>query len=962
MEIKFDSQLDHQVAAVEAVADLFIGQRRNEIAPIFQSLTNGGVAAVANQISLDEDTLLTNLQAVQARNLVDSAGNPLRPPDAELLTLAGQVTAPEGPQSHHFYNFSVEMETGTGKTYVYIRTALELFRRYGFRKFIIVVPSVAIREGVLKTFQMTRRHFATMFGNIPYRYAAYDSANLSQVRQFALSDSAEFLIMTLAAFNKADVNVVYQSRDQLQGETPIHLLQAARPILILDEPQNMESEGSVAALAGLMPLFALRYSATHRHLYNLVYRLTPRDAYRQGLVKKIEVAAVVSENNINRPYIFLSSVDSQKNRVTARMTIHKLFRSGQIKESAVTVRAEDTLREKSGERPEYDGYMIEEINVGLRWVRFTNGQTIRVGEEIGADKEAVFQAQIQTTVEEHLRRQGALRAAGIKVLSLFFIDRVDNYQGEEALIRRLFDRTFESLKATEPAWKKRSAEEVRAAYFAQKRSRDGSVELLDTKTGEAQTDRDAYDLIMRDKERLLSLDEPVSFIFSHSALREGWDNPNVFQICTLNQSVSDIRKRQEIGRGVRICVNQHGERVYHDGVNVLTVIANESYETFVQQYQSEIDAAYREQIEKRFGKSIERLSPGERAAVEKELQIALPPPPKNARERVFPSLERAVRRSPLAKQEHQLADGNTYELPVEFVQLWEQINHKTRYRVNIDSQKLISDVIAELRHRPIPRPHVSMKKARVEVDLAGDFQALQTSMARTLNDLRGNYPLPNVVEIMMNLMAHTSPPMRLTRATLLEIVKCAPDPEAVIENPNGFATTAVQVIKEKLADQLIDGIVYRPTGEFYELSRFEPTLSSYREYAVPATKSLYDQIVCDSQVEKDFVIGLENMEDIKFFVKLPDWFKVETPIGGYNPDWAVVRPDPNKPDQNLLYLVAETKGQTDVSKLQYVHEPRKIKCGRAHFDGALRVPYRVLASVADLSLQSFQLEQAQDQE
>lgn len=946
MEIKFDAQLDHQLAAVNAVADLFEGQPFSEVAPLFQSLSQGGLAAVANELLLDEGSLLANLQAVQRRTLLDSRGQPLRPPDTTLLTLAGKTATPEGEKHVAFYNFSVEMETGTGKTYVYIRTALELYQRYGFRKFIIVVPTVAIREGVLKTFQMTRRHFANLFHNAPYRYNDYDSANLNQVNQFAKSDAAEFLIMTLAAFNKADVNVVYQARDQLQGKVPIHLLQATRPILILDEPQNMESEGSLSALAQLNPLFALRYSATHRILYNLVYRLTPRDAYLQGLVKTIEVASVVTEDDINRPYVSLKSVDAQKNRVTATVAIHKLFKTGQIKASDVTVKAGDSLREKAGDRPEYEPYMVEEINVGLRWVRFTNGQTLHVGQEFGADKADLFRAQIQATIEEHFRRQGALRAAGIKVLSLFFIDRVDNYQGDDPVIRNLFEETFNRFKTIFPDWRDKAAADVQAAYFAQKTRRGGAVEYLDSKTGESQTDKEAYDLIMRDKERLLSLDEPVSFIFSHSALREGWDNPNVFQICTLNQSASEMRKRQEIGRGVRICVNQQGERVFHEGVNVLTVIANDSYEAFVRDYQSEIDAAYREQIEQRFQKKWEKLTPTERALVEKELQITLPPPPENARQRVIANIQQTdVRQSPLDRQWHQLTDGQTYELPAEFVQLWDKIKHKTRYSVTVDTDRLIEDVVAELRYAQIPEPRVTVTKARVQLDMAGDFQALQTSMARTLASLAGNFPLPNVVEIMLNLMQQTSPPMRLTRGTLLRIVQRAPDPDAVIRNPNGFATTAVNIIKAKLADQLISGIVYHPTGEYYQLQRFDPQISAYEQHVVPAAKSLYDRVVCDSQIEKDFVQAIEALAEVKFFLKLPDWFQVETPIGGYNPDWAIVWEE-NGADH--VYLVRETKGQTDLAKLQYAHEGKKIACGRRHFVDALKLDYDVVVTANEI--------------
>lgn len=948
MHIRFDSTLPHQIAAIEAVTKLFEGQPRNEIAPIFKSLTDTGIAAVPNELSLSEDELLTNLQRVQRHNFTDRKGNLTRQPDVGIGYLEHTAATAAGEIDVCFPNFSVEMETGTGKTYVYIRTALDLFRRYGYRKYIIVVPSVAIREGVLKTFEMTRRHFALLFENTPYRYAAYDSANLSQVRQFALSDAVEFLVMTLAAFNKAS-NVVYRSTDRLQGETPIYLLQAARPILILDEPQNMESEKSISALAELNPLFALRYSATHRVLYNLVYRLTPRDAYRDGLVKHIEVASVVNEQNINQPYLQLKKVDAKKTKITASLVLHQLQKSGQVKEKTVTVGPGDDLRDKAGNRPIYAGWTVEEINITGNWVRFSNGVQLHVGEEIGSDKEALFEAQILATVEEHVRRQGALQQIGIKVLSLFFIDKVDNYQGADALLPKLFAKAFERYKGMLPQWKDLSAEDVSAAYFASKRSRSGDVTLLDTKTGESARDQETYDLIMKDKERLLSLDEPVSFIFSHSALREGWDNPNVFQICTLNQSVSDMRKRQEIGRGVRISVNQRGNRVFLDGVNVLTVIANESYEEFVQQYQQEIDFAYREQIEQRFGKRFDKLTKEERVIAEKEWEITLPPPPNNARKRITPQItapqaEADVSAAPLDGQRHTLADGRDYELPLDFVQLWDQIRKRTRYSVTIDSDALIKQVTAELAQIDIPRPQVVVKKAVVRLDTVGSFQALQTSAAKRLVDLVGRFALPNIVEIMLNLMEQTSPPMRLTRATLLRIVQEAPDQDVLVENPHGFATTTVNIIKQKLSQMLVDGITYHETGEYWEMKRFQPQLSSYEDRVVPATKTLYSHVIYDSEVEKKFAAGMEALDNVKFYLKLPDWFKIDTPIGGYNPDWALVWGDEG---DRYVYLVRETKGTREIEKLQFAHEGKKIKAGKAHFR-ELAVDYDVVVEVDEI--------------
>ncbi|MCK4473210.1 MAG: DEAD/DEAH box helicase, partial [Anaerolineae bacterium] len=512
----------------------------------------------------------------------------------------------------------------------------------------------------------------------------------------------------------------------------------------------MESEISVAALALLDPLFALRYSATHRNPYNVVYRLTPYEAYRQRLVKRIEVASVVKEDDTAQPYLRLERIEAKKRTLTARLAVHKLMKSGTVKERVITVRPGDSLQEKTS-RTEYAGYEIDEINLGGGGVRFANNVEISLGQELGADKEAIFEAQIRYTIEEHLRRQARLRDTGLKVLSLFFIDRVDNYAPEDGLIRRLFVQAFDDAKQRFPDWRDRDAGDVQAAYFAQRRTRSGEVILEDSKTGEAERDRQAYELIMKHKERLLSFDEPVSFIFSHSALREGWDNPNVFQICTLNQTVSEMKKRQEVGRGVRLPVNQSGERVHDERFNVLTVVANESYERFVAQLQSEIAFEYREEIEARYGKPIGDLSDEERSQIEEEYGAGiLPPKPVDARKRG---------RATLRKE---------YTLRPEFQELWERIKHKTRYAVKIDSEKLVRDVVAELDRAEIRPPRVTITKARVDVGQESVFEALQMSAARTVMDLSGRYPLPNLVEVMANLMEHTTPPVRLTRGTFVE--------------------------------------------------------------------------------------------------------------------------------------------------------------------------------------------------
>ncbi len=912
MQFKFDANQDFQVTAIDAVVDLFEGQPNGRLLPPLTAPTRqlelvGGSAtpqidfveslaftAIDNRFALDESDLLENLRTVQTANNL--------PQDTVLQLIEEKAETMAGEQRVRFANFSIEMETGTGKTYVYVRTALELFRRYGFRKFIVVVPSVAVREGVLKTFQITERHFRELFSNTPYRYYVYDSENLSQVRQFATSAAVEFMVMTIDSFNKA-TNVIRQQRDQLQGETPIHLIQATRPILILDEPQNMESELRVKALAALNPLLALRYSATHRNPYNVVYRLTPFEAYRQGLVKRIEVAGVEKEGDANQVFMRLMEVKTVKTRLTARLAVHQLMAKGDVREKVITVEPGDSL-EILTKRPEYAAFVVEEITD--QSVIFGNGIELRLGEAKGADKEAIFEGQIRYTIEAHFRKQEALRTQGIKVLSLFFIDRVDNYAAENGIIRTIFNKAFNELKARFSDWKDVTSDKVQAAYFASRKTKAGEIIFEDTR-GESEKDSEAYDLIMRDKERLLSFDEPVAFIFSHSALREGWDNPNVFQICTLNQTLSEMRKRQEIGRGIRLAVNQAGDRVRDEKVNILTVVANENYETYVSRYQGELEEAY---------------GAG-----------GLAPKPANARKRGVATLKKS------------------FTLKPEFQQLWEKIKYKTRYSVEIDSEVLIRDVVTKLDLIKINPPKLTMKKARVEaMETKDELTVVLTG--KTEKGLTINHEgLPNLVEVMASLMENTTPPVRLTRKTLLEIFKRTKDRKAALANPHEFATAAVRFIKFVLADQLVKGVRYEKINEWYEMTQLEEEIPSWKEYLVESPTSVYDHVNFNSQIERDFVEGLEKDKRIKVYIKLPAWFTVPTPVGEYNPDWAIVMDDLDahgkRKAKELLYLVRETKDTSRPESMR-PNEQRKMDCGKRHFQDALGVNYRVVKSAAEL--------------
>jgi type III restriction enzyme len=927
MEFKFDPNQEFQVKAIEAVTDLFDGQPRLGPAMHFAAGPLFGVSAIPNRLDLDEPALLANLEKVQTRNGIR--------PDASLQCIEQGIETLTGPKTARFPNFSVEMETGTGKTYVYLRTILELHKRYGMLKFIIVVPSVAIREGVQKTLQITEKHFKTLYGNPVYRSYVYDSSNLSQVRQFAQTSSVEILVMTIDSFNKAS-NVIRQSTDRLQGETPIHLIQAARPILILDEPQNMESEKSIKALAALDPLFALRYSATHRVPYNIVYRLSPADAYRQGLVKKIEVDSVITEGQENLPYLALEDIQARKTRLTARLRVHRLAKKGSVAQARITVKPGDSLEAKTN-RAEYAPFVVDEINRGAGFVRFANNVELRIGEEIGADRYALFDAQIRQTIEEHFRKQQRLRRREIKVLSLFFIDRVANYAAEDGIIRQLFNRAFEELKATpefRDTWGRLDAAKVQAAYFAEKRHRGGEVELVDSVGGDNKQDEAAYDLIMKNKERLLSFDEPVSFIFSHSALREGWDNPNIFQICTLNQSVSPMKKRQEIGRGVRLAVNQAGDRLQDEQVNILTVVANESYRLYVETLQSEITEEYRDQIQARFGKALDELTHAEWQRVEKEYGI--PPPPRKAR----------TGRSRLRKQRHMRED---------FKELWDRLRQKTRYSVRIDTEGVLGQVVRALNRTSINPPRLVLERAEMDLDEeTGGFRAMLTSQAKTLRHLRGRFPLPNLLDVMGDLMEHTSPQVRLTRHTLLEVFRRARNQSAALENPHEWATAAVRLLKQELLEQLVSGIQYEKINEWYEMQQIldDKVVELFCELSWLADpqkdKTLYDLVPCDSEVERQFAEDMEARKDVLFYLKLPGWFTVETPVGKYNPDWAVVMEteQPGGEKNRRLYLVRETKSTHDRNEWR-LDEARKVACGEKHFE-TLGVDYKVVTSASEL--------------
>ncbi|MBQ5546486.1 MAG: DEAD/DEAH box helicase family protein, partial [Acetobacter sp.] len=594
MHFQFDANQPHQIRAIDAVVNVFEGQESHQtlfsmpaLDPLQQS-ANISDLGIGNRLRLLDEELLSNVQRIQRAN---------------GLPLATKLPSRD---------FTLEMETGTGKTYVYLRSLFELNKHYGFTKFVIVVPSLAIKEGVLKFLEISKSHFQTLYENTPYDYFVYNSDKLTLIRQFATSHVMQIMVINIDAFRKSlksfkdsdketSANIIHRYHDKMQGE-PIEFICATNPIVIIDEPQSVaNTEKSKDAIASLNPLCTFRFSATHKDKHTMLYKLDSIDAYQQGLVKQIEVASLTTENDHNKAYMKLLSVDNTKAPITAKIEIDVGQKNGDVKRKAVTVKKGTDLFEASKGRALYEGYIIRDIYCGKgnEYIDFTNKEyTLRLGEAIGDYRhdDSYKRLQIRITIEEHLKKELRLTLKGIKVLSLFFIDKVKNYRDYDAPDQKgkyahIFEEEYtkaiqnpEYTSLFQEVDTTTLAQEVHNGYFSQ----DKKGQIEDT-TGKKKEDEDTYALIMKEKEKLLSFDSKVKFIFSHSALKEGWDNPNVFQICTLNETTSTLKKRQEIGRGLRLCVNQKGERVTGADINTLTVITNDSYEDFVKDLQKEIE-------------------------------------------------------------------------------------------------------------------------------------------------------------------------------------------------------------------------------------------------------------------------------------------------------------------------------------------------------------------------------------
>jgi type III restriction enzyme len=897
MKLQFDSSQDYQIEAINSIINIFEGQplAKGDYEMSFAkegasiSFTENGVG---NNLVLTEKQILKNIQTIQYEKAIKLSEN-----------LTPSVSDDKKTEFCPL-NFTVEMETGTGKTYTFLRTIYELNKVYGFKKFVIVVPSVAIREGTIKNLEITYEHFQNLYGNPPINYVMYDRNGLTALRNFAASNAIQILVINVDSFTK-DSNIINTVRET--GVKPIEYIQSTKPIVIIDEPQNFETDVRRQAIKNLNPLCTLRYSATHRNLYNLVYSLNPVQAYDLGLVKQIEVDGITSDQNYNAAFIQFKGVQLGKKTLKAKLTIYVNEDSG-VKPKDLTIELGDDLFELSNNREIYkDGFILNSINAGEGKIEFSNGIIVKEGETQGGLNDEVMKFQIERTVKWHFEKREKLKDKGIKVLSLFFIDRVANYRdydldgnpskGKFAL---WFEEAFYKLKKQNPDLIPFEAEQVHNGYFSSDKAGKGKDKKdvwTDTK-GTTAKDEDTYSLIMKEKERLLSMEEPLQFIFSHSALREGWDNPNVFQICTLNESKSYLKKRQEIGRGLRLPVNTEGVRVQDKSINILTVVANETYEDFSKALQKEI---------------------------QEETNVDFKDRIKNAKEKATIQRNKEL----------------TFENYPLLFEIWEKISHQTRYSVEYKTEELINRSVEEIRKMPVTkRPILESKTARLEYSEEGIEGKLSKKNTRKTDEIR--YSIPDVYVYIQNKID-------ITRKTIYDILIQSDRYSELDINPQMFLDNVVACIQRILNNLLVEGVRYEAiNGKKYEMTLFDfeeiETYISNLYKVKQSVKTLFNYISVDNEIENNFAKDCEADERIKFFFKLPKGFRITTPIGNYIPDWAVIFENNHK-----IFFVAETKGTLNKQHLGDINR-MKIACGTKHFAlfKPLGVEYKLAKTTKDL--------------
>ncbi len=900
------------------------------------------------------------------------------------------------------YNLTIEMETGVGKTYTYIKTMYELNRAYGWSKFIVVVPSIAIREGVYKSFQVTQEHFAEEYGK-KIRFFIYNSTQLTEIDRFASDNSINVMIINSQAFNAKgkDARRIYMKLDEFRSRRPIDIIAKTNPIMIIDEPQSVEGKQTKENLKQFNPLMTLRYSATHKSdsIYNMIYRLDAMEAYNKRLVKKIAVKGITeSGSTATESYIYLESINLSKAAPTATIQFDMKGANG-IRKITRTVSEGYNLYDNSGQMEEYkQGFVVSRIDGRDDSVEFINGIKLYAGDVIGkVSEDQLRRIQIRETILSHIQRERELFYKGIKVLSLFFIDEVAKYKQYDAAgqpmngsYAEMFEEEYQDVISNlqigmgEDDYMKYlsaiSADKTHAGYF----SIDKKGKMIDSKVARKETttdDVDAYDLIMKNKELLLDRNpkkSPVRFIFSHSALREGWDNPNVFQICTLKQSSSDVRKRQEVGRGLRLCVNQDGERMDTNvlgndvhNVNVLTVIASESYDSFAKGLQNEIAEAVADRpkavtAELFIGKVIkddkgnEQVVDGDTGrAIHFDLIVNGYIDKKGVltdkyyEDKANGELKVAEEVADSAASVIEIIDSiydsramqpenarsNNVELEVdesklampEFKALWSKINSKSVYVVDFDTDELVRKSIDSLdRKLRVSKIYFKVETGAMEQIKSKEELVSGASFVKEESASYGNVVAASS-NVKYDLIGKLVDETGLTRKAVIQILQGI-QPATFNQfknNPEEFIIKAAALINDEKATAIIEHITYDVMDDKYGTDVFtDPTIKGRLGVnAMKAKKHLYDHIVYDSSNEQAFATELDTNTNVAVYVKLPDGFYISTPVGHYNPDWAIAFYEGTV---KHIYFVAETKGSMNSMQLRLIEES-KIHCAREHF-------------------------------
>lgn len=993
MKIQYKHQ-KFQADAAKAVVDVFAGQPY--LTPSYMMDRGTGTF----QIGLNEEEDYTGWSN---HRIIPELNDQLILEHLQKIQRANQI-APSSKLEGRAdgYNLTVEMETGVGKTYTYIKTMYELNRAYGWSKFIIVVPSIAIREGVYKSFEMTQEHFAEEYGK-KIRFFIYNSSQLSEIDRFASDSSINVMIINSQAFNAKgkDARRIYMKLDEFRSRRPIDIIAKTNPVLIIDEPQSVEGKQTKERLKEFHPLLTLRYSATHKSdsIYNMVYRLDAMEAYNKRLVKKIAVKGIAETGSTaTNSYVYLESINLSKSDPTATLQFDVKQATGTKPKSRI-VKIGDNLYDYSNGLEEYkNGFVVKSIDGRDDSVEFLNGIKIYAGDVIGkVDEDQLRRIQIRETILSHIQRERQLFYKGIKVLSLFFIDEVANYREYDAAgqpvngkYATMFEEEYEDiisnlqLSIGEDDYIKYlnsiKASKTHAGYF----SVDGKGKMLNSKVGRKETTSDdvsAYELIMKNKELLLDRDpkkSPVRFIFSHSALREGWDNPNVFQICTLKQSSSDVRKRQEVGRGLRLCVNQDGERMDTNAlgndvhnINVLTVIASESYDSFAKGLQTEMADAVADRpravtVDLFVGKVI-KDDKGNEQVIDQDTASAIHYDmivngyidrkgvltDKYYQDKANGEIKVAEEVADSAASVIEIVDSiydarsmqpenarsNNVELQVdedkmampEFKALWSKINAKSVYVVDFDTDELVRKSIASLDSKL----RVSKIYFRVETGAMDTIKSKDELMsgASFVKEESASYGVTVTANsnVKYDLIGKLVDETGLTRKAIIQILQGI-QPHVFNQfkdNPEEFILKAASLISDQKATAIIEHITYDVLDEHYDTDVFtEPTIKGKLGVnAMKAKKHLYDHIVYDSSNERDFATDLDTNTDVAVYVKLPDGFYISTPVGHYNPDWAIAFYEGKV---KHIYFVAETKGSMSSMQLRLIEES-KIHCAREHF-------------------------------